>query len=99
MKRIEIIVEKKCGLIWGRVESAGWMPTPYGKTVNEVIENLKELVDDYVSHERKKDKAWNKFDWSKVVFDFKYDLVAFFETFDYLNLSAISGKIGINRIY
>lgn len=27
----------------------------------------------------------------------KYDLVAFFDAFNYLNLSAIAGKIGINR--
>ena len=73
------------------------MPTPYGKTIQEVIENLKELVDDYVTHEGKNDKAWNKIEWSKIIFEFKYDLVAFFETFNYLNLSVIAGKIGINR--
>lgn len=97
MKKIELILEKNDGLIWGRIENKGWMPTPFGATLSDVIENLKELVEDHVAHEGKNDKAWNKVDWNNVVFDFKYDLVAFFETFNYLNLSAISKKIGINR--
>ena len=97
MKRIELILEKNDGLILGRTDNEGWMPTPYGKTINEVVENLKELVNDYVTHEGKNDKAWNNLNWGKVAFDFKYDLVAFFEAFNYLNLSAIAGKIGINR--
>ena len=97
MKKIELILEKNEGLFWGRVESKGWMPTPYGKTINEVVDSLKELVDDYVCNEGISDKKWNKIDWNTVVFEFKYDLVAFFETFNYLNLSVISGKIGINR--
>jgi len=97
MKRIELILEKNDGLLWGRVESNGWMPTPYGITISEVIENLKELVNDHITHEGKNDTDWNRIDWSKVIFEFKYDLVAFFETFNYLNLSAIASKIGINR--
>jgi len=97
MKKIELILEKNDGLLWGRIEGAGWMPTPYGKNIKEVIENLKELQEDYIEHEGKNDSAWNKINWSEVTFDFKYDLVAFFETFNYLNLSAIASKIGINR--
>ncbi len=97
MKKISLILEKNDGLLWGRTEGKGWMPTPYGATIIELIENLKELVNDYVANEGKSDKSWNSIDWAKVVFEFKYDLVAFFETFNYLNLSAISGKIGINR--
>ena len=97
MKNIELILEKNDGLLWGRTESKGWMPTPYGATVGDVIANLKELVSDYIAHEGVNDKEWNKIDWNNVTFDLKYDLVAFFETFDYLNLSAIASRVGINR--
>ncbi len=97
MKTIELILEKNDGLLWGRVEGEGWMPTPYGTTISDVIENLKELVNDYVRHEGKNDKTWNKINLNEVIFNFKYDLVAFFETFNYLNLSAITSKMGINR--
>jgi hypothetical protein len=97
MKKIEIIIEKNEGVFWGRIEGKGWMPTPYGNTVAEMIANLKELVSDYVKHEGMNDKTWNKINWNSVALDFKYDLVAFFETFNYLNLSAVAGRIGINR--
>jgi len=97
MKKIRLVIEKNDGLLWGRVEGKGWMPTPYGETVGEVIENLKELVADYVAHEGKNDKAWNKINWNNVELELMYDLVVFFETFNYLNLSAVAGRIGINR--
>jgi hypothetical protein len=97
MKKLEVIVEKNDGLLWGRVQSENWMPAPYGATVHDVVENLKELVADYALHEGKNDSDWNNIDWKKVEIVFKYDLAAFFETFNYLNLSAISAKIGINR--
>ncbi len=97
MKKIELIIEKSEGMLWGRTDGKGWMPTPCGGTIDEVIANLKELAGDYVANEGKHDKAWNRIDWAYVTYDLKYDLVAFFETFNYLNLSAIAGKIGINR--
>jgi hypothetical protein len=97
MKKIELILEKNDGLLWGRIEGDGWMPTPYGETVNEVIENLKELISDYVLHEGRSDKIWNKVKTEQLTIDLKYDVVTFFETFNYLNLSAIASKIGINR--
>lgn len=97
MKKIKLIIEKNDDMLWGRMEGKGWMPTPFGGTVEEVKESLKELVSDYVKHEGKNDRTWNSIDWKKVSFDLKYDLAAFFEQFNYLNLSVISVKIGINR--
>ncbi len=75
MKKIEIIIEKNDGLLWGRVETKSWMPTPFGKTIEDVVKNLKELVADYILHEGKSDKAWNKLNWKTVEFEFKYDRV------------------------
>ena len=98
MKKLEVIIEKNDGLFWGRIADVkGWQPTPYGNTLGALIDNLKDLVSDYVLHEGKDDKKWNKISWSEIELSFKYDLVSFFETFNYLNLSVISTKIGINR--
>lgn len=95
--KIEIIIEKNDGLLWGRVENMGsHLLTPYGETTEKVIENLKELVQDYVANEGKKDKYWNKVDFKSVTFDFKYDLQAFFTEHDYLKISSVAEHAGIN---
>ena len=39
--RIELIIEKNDGILWGIVEGKGkYTPTPYGETKDEVIANL-----------------------------------------------------------
>ena len=54
--KLEIIIEKNDGILWGRVENKGkFYPTPYGETIEKVVENLKELVADYVLNEGKED--------------------------------------------
>ena len=37
---IELVIEKSEGLLWGRAEGKNWLPTPFGNTYKEVIENL-----------------------------------------------------------
>jgi hypothetical protein len=65
-KKLEVIIEKNDCLLWGRIEDLGnSMPTPYGKTKAQVIKNLRELINDYVANEGKKDKYWNKIDLEK----------------------------------
>jgi len=96
--RIEIIIEKHDGLLWGRVEDKGnFLPTPYGATINDVINNLRELIEDYQAHEGKEDKFWGKVDLNKVDYEFSYDLVAFFEEFEELKISSIAKRAGINE--
>ena len=75
MKKLELIIEKGDGTLWARIESNGWMPTPYGSTIQEVISNLKDLVADYITNEGKDDKTWNKINWDCVAFDLKYNIV------------------------
>ena len=95
---IEVIIEKHGGILWGRVEDKGnFLPTPYGKTPDKVIKNLKELIKDYQAHEGKKDRFWKAVDVENMDVEFVYDLVGFFEHKKYLNLSAVAEKVGINR--
>lgn len=96
-KKLEIIIEKNDGLLWGRVEETGnFMPTPYGKNTNEVIKNLKELVRDYVLNEGKSDKFWSKLNMDDVDFAFNYDLQAYFHEHDYLKISSVARQAGLN---
>ncbi|MEO6960633.1 MAG: hypothetical protein ABIY90_01625 [Puia sp.] len=95
--KIEIIIERKDGLLWGRVEGKGdFMPTPYGTTTAKVIANFKELISDYVKHEGKKDPYWSKMNLDDLVFDFQYDLEAYFQEHDYLKISSVAEQAGMN---
>jgi hypothetical protein len=94
---LEIVIEKNDGLLWGRIEDKGnFMPTPYGKTTKEVIQNLKSLITDYVQNEGKKDKFWSQLDLNNVRFEFSYDLQAYFQEHDYLKISSVADQAGLN---
>jgi hypothetical protein len=97
MKKVDLIIEKEDGHLWGRVESKGFMPTGQGTTQSELIENVKDSIRDYQQHEGKTDKVWGKVDVDSLDFDLRYDLEAFFTEFDFLNLSAIAKKTEMNQ--
>ncbi|HEY1870018.1 MAG TPA: hypothetical protein VGG71_03115 [Chitinophagaceae bacterium] len=95
--KIEIIIEKNDGLLWGRVENKGrFMPTPYGRNTIKLIANLKELIADYVQHEGRKDLFWSKLNMNELQIDFRYDLESFFQEHDYLKISSVAELAGMN---
>ena len=97
MRRIELIIEKEAGHFWGRVEGKGFMPTGQGATIAQLIENVKDSIRDYQEHEGRKNKIWARTDVDTLAFDLRYDLAAFFEAFDFLNLTVIAKKANMNR--
>lgn len=72
------------------------MPNGYGATLADALNNLREIVKDYQENEGKEDKFWKKIDVSELQFDLRYDLQAFFEAYDFLNITAIAKRSGIN---
>ena len=97
MKKLEAIIEKQDGLLFARVEGKGnYMPNGYGPTLTDALNNLKEIILDYQVNEGKEDKFWKKVDVAAVQFDLHYDLQAFFEAHDFLNITAIAKRSGIN---
>lgn len=93
---IELIIEKNDNHFWGRVESKGFMPTGHGATVVDLLQNVKKSIEDYIEHEGKDDKFWSKVQLADITFDIRYDLEAFFDDHDYLNISSIGKKAGIS---
>ena len=87
---LELIVERQDDLYWGRIENHGFMPTGQGDTIKSLIKNVKDSIEDYVSHEGKNDKYWNKFKLDHVEFNILYDMQALFEQFEFLKISSIS---------
>jgi hypothetical protein len=96
-EKIEIIIEKNDGLLWGRVEGKGdFMPTPFGETTAKVIANLKDLIVDYIKHEGKKDIFWSKIDLNNLRFEFRYDMESYFQEHNYLKISSVADQAGMN---
>ncbi|MBX3240841.1 MAG: hypothetical protein KIT80_15155 [Chitinophagaceae bacterium] len=97
MKKLQLILEKGDGELWGRIEGKGdFMPVTVGKNAKEVIKNITGLISDYLKHEGKEDKAWKNIDVSGLTFDLVYDIQAFFTEHDYLTASLIAKRAGIN---
>jgi hypothetical protein len=53
-----------CGIVEGK---GNFIPTPYGSTKEELISNLKELIEDYQQNEGKQDKFWSNIDTDKLM--------------------------------
>ncbi len=95
--KLEVIIERGDGEFWGRIENAGdFYPTTVADTVSGVIDNLLKLIEDYIQHEGRKDKFWKGVKMDQVIFDLRYDLQAFFQNHDYLKITAIAKRAGMN---
>ena len=95
--KLQVIIEKSEGLLWARIEGRkDYLPVTAGKTVKEVFDNLRMLIEDHKKHEGKNDKFWKKINPKTVEFDIRYDVQAFFEEYDFLNVSAIAKRAGLN---
>ncbi|MBA2605482.1 MAG: hypothetical protein M3521_12520 [Acidobacteriota bacterium] len=95
--KIDVIVEKGKKEFWGRVEGFDFLPVTVGKNAGEILENLKMLITDYVENEGQNDKHWKNINVSKIEFNLHYDLRAFFDEYNFLNVSSIASKAKINR--
>ena len=81
--KLQLIIEKEAGTLWGRVS--------YDKNI--IVDSGTTLQ----SLERKIRKALKDFhDLSDVEFNYAYDLTVFFEQFNFLNQSKIAELSGIN---
>ncbi len=81
--KLEVIVEKNDGLLWGRVEIAGHLFTPYGETVEKLLENLQELIIDHSQNEGKAENVFANLSVTGQNVEIKYDLEAFFTEHNY----------------
>lgn len=95
-KKLAVVVEKNDGLLWGRVDISGQLFTPYGETIEKLLENLKELITDHTLNGGKAEKAFANLSAEDLNVEIKYDLEAFFMEHDYLKISSIAEQAGIN---
>jgi hypothetical protein len=79
-----------------QVKAPGFLFTTAGGSVPAVLENLRNLVNDYLSHEGKNHADWRGVRPEDLHFECTYDLTAFFEHFKELKISAVAARAGIN---
>jgi hypothetical protein len=79
-----------------QVKAPGFLLTTQGDTVAGVLENLRNLLTDYLAHEGKNNPDWQTIKAEEITFECEYDLAAFFEHFKELKISAIAARAGIN---
>lgn len=89
-QKMIIIVEKsddrKDNSLWGRIQLGDDLLTTSGSDIAELEKNFIEQLE-----------AFYELSSDKVKFEIKYDLEAFFASFDALNISAIGRLAGINE--
>jgi len=79
-----------------KVKSPGFLFTTAGDSVPVVLENLRNLIADYLAHEGLMAAQWQGIIVSDIAFECTYNLTAFFEHYKELKISAIANRAGIN---
>lgn len=96
-KKLTIILEKGNDELWGRIDSPGsFLLTTVGNSAEEVVANLRDLVDDFLENEGKELPEWQDISASDLAYQVEYDLTAIFEVFNAIKMSAIAASAGIN---
>ena len=97
-KAIELIVESNNkNSFWGRVEYNGSLIIGEGDTFEDMIQNVKDGLEDSINHEWENDPFWKGINLKTFEFDIKYDLQAFFEKFNVIKISNIGNIAGMNE--
>jgi hypothetical protein len=85
MKPLMLIIEKSKGELWGRVNYEDDLIVESARTVESLERKIKKLLKDF-----------HGVDPKNVKFDRQYDLTAVFESFEYLNITAIAERADLN---
>lgn len=95
--KLTIIIEKSEGELWGRIENVpDYLPVTSAASVEEIEQNLRDLLDDYIHNEGSANFEWKSLRPSDIHFEHAYDLSAFFEVFDDVKVAGIARRAGIN---
>ncbi|GAB3803059.1 hypothetical protein GCM10028819_32370 [Spirosoma humi] len=99
MNILKVVIEKDdTDEIGGSIQSPGhFLLTTVGNSEQEVIDNLKALVADFIAHEGINYAEWNGVDAYKITYEVEYDLTSFFALFGELKINRIAKLAGINE--
>ncbi|MCF0070350.1 hypothetical protein LZD49_07695 [Dyadobacter sp. CY261] len=72
--KLTVIIEKGEGEIWGRIENVpDYLPVTSGANSEEIEQNLRELLDDYIHNEGSTYPEWNSLQPADIHFEYVDD--------------------------
>lgn len=83
--KLELIIESEAGLLNGRVTFHDNLIVDSGKSLSELVEKIKGLLQDFEGLKPE-----------EVEFEYSYDVYSLFEQFDFLKISKVAEYAGIN---
>ena len=95
--KLIIIIEPGDGEMWARIDAPYTLLTTVGKTVEEVTQNLKDLIQDHLDHEGKAQAEWQGVKVEDIKFDYVYDLTELFDVLSAVKINSIADLAGINQ--
>ena len=68
METLQVIIEKTDDGFYGRIEGRkSYLPVTFGRSKNEVLQNLTDLIKDYQEYEKNGDAFWLKLDTENLI--------------------------------
>ena len=88
MKTYKLIIEKGEDGFWGRIEDSNSLITSFGETIDHLRSSMKEAMELYFEDLEKP--------IPKYEFEFVMDIQEFFIINDFINISTLAKRIGMN---
>ncbi|WP_338876726.1 hypothetical protein WBJ53_13815 [Spirosoma sp. SC4-14] len=96
-KHLSIVIEKGDDEeIAGSISTDDFLLTTVANMEEEVIQNLKMLIADFIQHEGQESSSWKNVKVDDIEYSIEYDLTTLFQIFDALKISAVAKLAGIN---
>lgn len=84
------------GEVWGSCDVDGAGIHTFADTVEGIVANVRDQIEDFRQHEWKNETQWQGVDVHAIDFYFQYSLVDFFDKFTAIKISEIAKLAGIN---
>ncbi|WP_147367987.1 hypothetical protein [Fibrisoma montanum] len=98
-KHIVIVIEKGADdtELGATMEAPGFFYATVGANEEEITNNMRMLLADFLKHEGKDMAEWQGVTAEQVTFNFEYDVAVLFEVFDAIKINSIAKLAGINQ--
>ncbi|QHV97908.1 hypothetical protein [Spirosoma endbachense] len=95
---LPIVIERDdSNEIAGSIQTDGFFLSTVAHTTDDVTENLRMLISDFLEHEGRELDEWKYASIENIRFTYEYDVTALFDVFDVLKINSIAELAGLNK--